>query len=156
MSIAYLREVPLHIRLEAVRQLSLVGEDPGPLLDAALDPGEASAVVGDDLDFEIPTCRHGHPWTPENTYINPSNGGRVCRECHRSNHRRYRLSPEYRERERERHKEARQRARFQGVLVDAFCKRGHLRSEANTYHHPNGSKKCRECIRLNEAKRRPR
>lgn len=28
-------------------------------------------------------CPRGHEYTPSNTYFQPSNGGRVCRECHR-------------------------------------------------------------------------
>ena len=28
-------------------------------------------------------CPYGHEYTPENTYIIPSSGGRVCRECTR-------------------------------------------------------------------------
>lgn len=28
-------------------------------------------------------CRWGHKWTPENTYIVPSTGQRLCRECMR-------------------------------------------------------------------------
>jgi hypothetical protein len=27
-----------------------------------------------------PTCRKGHPWTPENTYVDPR-GRRNCRRC---------------------------------------------------------------------------
>lgn len=30
-------------------------------------------------------CRKGHEWTPENTYIRPSNGHRGCRTCNREN-----------------------------------------------------------------------
>lgn len=30
---------------------------------------------------EITHCRQGHPYTPENTYIQPSNGARFCRVC---------------------------------------------------------------------------
>lgn len=26
-------------------------------------------------------CCHGHPWTPENTYVHPRSGSRVCRRC---------------------------------------------------------------------------
>lgn len=28
-------------------------------------------------------CRHGHPYTPENTYRNPTTGQRKCRACKR-------------------------------------------------------------------------
>lgn len=28
-------------------------------------------------------CIHGHEFTPENTYVNPSSGSRQCRECRR-------------------------------------------------------------------------
>ena len=27
------------------------------------------------------SCKRGHKWTPENTYINPSSGRRNCRTC---------------------------------------------------------------------------
>lgn len=36
-------------------------------------------------------CRHGHEFTPENTYIDPKYGGRGCRTCRRARNRsRYR------------------------------------------------------------------
>ena len=34
-------------------------------------------------------CRHGHEFTPENTYINSSSGARCCRECGRRAARKY-------------------------------------------------------------------
>ena len=34
-------------------------------------------------------CRHGHEWTPENTYIQSSSGTRVCRKCVAESQRRY-------------------------------------------------------------------
>ena len=37
----------------------------------------------------IETCRHGHPWTPENIYIDPR-GRRQCRACRRETSRRWR------------------------------------------------------------------
>ena len=39
-------------------------------------------------------CRHGHEYTPENTYRNPSSGRRQCRTCHTAYMREY--LPEYR------------------------------------------------------------
>lgn len=35
------------------------------------------------------TCRRGHPWTEENTYIHPQRGRRNCRECMRIAQRAY-------------------------------------------------------------------
>lgn len=35
-------------------------------------------------------CKWGHEYTPENTYIQPSNGSRYCRECARQKQRRMR------------------------------------------------------------------
>jgi len=34
-------------------------------------------------------CAQGHPFDGGNTYINPSNGWRLCRACRRENYRRY-------------------------------------------------------------------
>jgi hypothetical protein len=31
----------------------------------------------------ITTCKRGHEFTADNTYVNPGNGGRRCRQCHR-------------------------------------------------------------------------
>lgn len=36
-------------------------------------------------------CRNGHPWTPENTYIHPSQGSRICRICTNAAIARYQL-----------------------------------------------------------------
>lgn len=32
----------------------------------------------------VTQCRHGHEYTPENTYINPTSGAKVCRVCIRA------------------------------------------------------------------------
>ena len=34
-------------------------------------------------------CRHGHEWTPDNTYVHPRSGSRVCRACTRDAQKRY-------------------------------------------------------------------
>lgn len=48
------------------------------------------------------TCKHGHPWTPENTY--ERDGKRWCRKCRALKQREYRLEhPEVQRRWRENH-----------------------------------------------------
>lgn len=37
--------------------------------------------------FRKTHCRHGHEYTPENTYIRPSDGSRACRTCMYTRHR---------------------------------------------------------------------
>lgn len=37
-------------------------------------------------------CRHGHEWTPENTYVFPSGDGRICRACRSERMRRSRAA----------------------------------------------------------------
>ena len=51
-------------------------------------PGPAVAASA-QVRRQRPTCKHGHPWTDENTRIN-RDGGRACRACARENSRRYR------------------------------------------------------------------
>jgi hypothetical protein len=34
-------------------------------------------------------CRHGHKWTPKNTYTHPTSGSRICRICTLESIRRY-------------------------------------------------------------------
>ena len=34
-------------------------------------------------------CPSGHPWTEENTWINPKKNSRCCRQCNRDNAKRY-------------------------------------------------------------------
>lgn len=61
-------------------------------------------------------CPRGHEFTPENTYIQPSNGGRICRQCrpksywreyYQANKERRKLSPEQRARRNARRRELR-------------------------------------------------
>lgn len=40
-----------------------------------------------DRKLSRTTCQHGHPYTPENTYIHPDLGFRKCRTCGREQHR---------------------------------------------------------------------
>lgn len=43
---------------------------------------------------------------------------------------------------------------IQRAVYKPTCSRGHEWSEANTYHHPNGSRRCRACHRDDEARKR--
>lgn len=75
-----------------------------------------------------PYCRHGHEYTPENTYENPE-GVRNCRECKRQQVDRYRSkvkTPTHR--------------------VDV-CKNGHAMDEANSAFAADGTRSCRACSR---------
>lgn len=45
-------------------------------------PWEPGQPIGRD-DLSQPTCRTGHAWNRENTYINPTTGKRSCRKCRR-------------------------------------------------------------------------
>lgn len=38
---------------------------------------------------EIRTCSRGHPWNPQDTYINPASGHRACRLCRQIRQREY-------------------------------------------------------------------
>lgn len=82
-------------------------------------------------------CKHGHEFTPENTYTRPD-GKRSCRQC---------------QRDREATKRA-QRPKKQRALK-THCKRGHEFTPENTYAYdtPNGKKRnCRKCLRLATAR----
>lgn len=63
-------------------------------------------------------CPNGHPYTPENTYIRPDKGTRMCRTC------------AYRPRARPK---------------PTHCKRGHPFAEPNLIHTADGHSRCREC-----------
>lgn len=41
------------------------------------------------LTLEHPTCRVGHRWTSENTYVSPRTGARTCRICKRITQRKW-------------------------------------------------------------------
>lgn len=79
---------------------------------------------GTDHNANKTHCPHGHEYTPENTYINPTSGGRQCRTC--------RLG------------------KIPGTHVHArktHCPQGHPYDEENTYIRPSGSRECRICLR---------
>lgn len=52
-------------------------------------PIENSADMVQKGRAELPRCREGHEYTPENTYYYPT-GKKMCRTCHRAGQRRYR------------------------------------------------------------------
>lgn len=75
-------------------------------------------------------CGHGHPWTPDNTYLNPA-GKRYCRACLYAN-------------------QARLRARRRvSKPARTHCCHGHEWTLANTYASPARPHYlcCRECKR---------
>jgi hypothetical protein len=39
--------------------------------------------------FRFSVCKHGHPFTPANTYVRPDNGRQQCRACQRARNRAY-------------------------------------------------------------------
>ena len=43
-------------------------------------PQRVNCLRGERAGLRVQTCKHGHDYTPENTYINPQ-GYRVCRSC---------------------------------------------------------------------------
>lgn len=69
------------------------------------------------INARKPTCKAGHPYTPENTHIDPE-GRRICRECVRAREReRYHsMTPERREQylAKQRRKDLRRLARARG------------------------------------------
>ncbi len=88
------------------------------------------------LNFRKTHCKHGHEFTPENTYIRPA-GTRECRACMR------RMAAE-------------ERATFRLRKPQSErCKNGHdLTDEANIYISPRGLWRCRACGRENAARKR--
>ena len=80
-------------------------------------------------------CPRNHPYSPENTYIAPGNGGRNCRTCVR---------------ERSQELAAQRRAERPAPQPQMSCRRaGHDWSDPrNVYRHANGSRYCGECTRI--------
>lgn len=83
-------------------------------------------------------CINGHPWTPENTYVYPSNGVRSCRACNR----------EYQARRR-----AAARVEPRAYVVPPTCRKGHELTPDAVRLRP-WFYECKECCRLRAAKRR--
>lgn len=74
------------------------------------------------------TCRKGHPWTPENTYIQPS-GAKRCRQCRNDWTRVWKAK------------------RRPPAQPKTHCKRGHELTAENTYIQPSrpGVRRCGVC-----------
>lgn len=79
-------------------------------------------------------CPAGHEYTPDNTYINPTSGGRQCRDCR---------SAPFKLRGYGSHNRAK-----------THCPQGHEYTKANTYIRPNGSRECRTCLRQHQQRMR--
>lgn len=72
------------------------------------------------------SCKHGHPYTIENTYFNKQ-GGRSCKACNMiSRKKRYTPTPR---------------------VLKTHCPKGHEYTEENTYRWGYG-RSCRACRRL--------
>lgn len=56
-------------------------------------------------------CPQGHPYTPENTYVNPTTGGKHCRTCRAQAMKQYPRDPERMREYRRRYEERRKAAR---------------------------------------------
>jgi hypothetical protein len=66
-----------------------------------VEPTHLEAVTKQEnmrrLSQRVTTCRHGHPYTPENTYRNPKTGRRACKTCRTAHTRRFfEENPDYR------------------------------------------------------------
>jgi hypothetical protein len=79
-----------------------------------------------------PECKHGHPFTPENTYTDPR-GRRVCIACRR------RYSAAWRKTHRNR--------RPKPLALGDMCKNGHEMTLENTLFREKGRAVCRTCDR---------
>lgn len=81
-----------------------------------------------------PTCKRGHPWTSESTYIVPKNGHRYCRICKDASILAHR--------------------RAKPLKVDA-CKQGHLWQPETTYiEKKTGKRHCKICIKARLARKK--
>lgn len=79
-------------------------------------------------------CKRGHEFTEENTYMKPGTGKRECRTCLKTN----------------RQERTRREREQRGPAVDrkkTHCKWGHEFNSENTFYNPNGSRRCRQCMR---------
>lgn len=127
MNVVYLKDVPLAVRLEAARQLSILGEDVAAIFDVAVNPGDVSVVVDGEIEFVEEFCQRGHPWTPENTYVKKTDGKRRCRACMEMHNRA--RSQEYRK-------------KVRSKVPCAYC--GELVNRDNRRLHP--VPRCRKCF----------
>lgn len=96
-------------------------------------------TIGDNVSRSLSartTCKHGHPWTPENTYFN-AKGTLCCRVCSINWQR------------------AKREAAGAGIAngLKTQCKRGHPFDEQNTYYRPDGRRECVTCNRERSAAR---
>ena len=91
--------------------------------------GEGPAKLG-LLNGAKTHCKHGHPFTPENTYYRPS-GGRACRTCSRL-----------------------RRSKGRWRVDPASCPQGHPYDDANTGRTKAGHRYCKACNRARAKKGR--
>lgn len=78
-----------------------------------------------------PYCHAGHEFTPENTYIRPYNGCRICLTCNR-----LRAAKQY---------EIKLNTPKPTLELKDKCVRGHMMTPENTIMKCNGLAYCRKC-----------
>jgi len=103
--------------------------------------GDAKQNMRDALDHgTLPnasktSCKHGHPFDRENTYVIPSTGHRQCRTCAAANMAKRKLRT--------------------GVpnAEKTHCKFGHPFDAINTGRRASGARRCLACHRIREGER---
>ena len=97
---------------------------------------EGAPILRDKLGRPRPTtCRRGHEFTEDNTYVDPK-GARICRICRRANKSKFRAKAPKPERAPRK--------------LAAACHVGHEFTHDNTYVTPDGKRKCRTCRRARQ------
>jgi hypothetical protein len=109
--------------------------------------GNAGGVLGAKLRKK-PTCKHGHPFTPENTHISSTTGERVCITCRRAKDVR-------------RRKRLREERIANGEIVKVgpkpatYCKRGHEYTPDNVYV-TKSQRYCKTCLQAKQRRYKTR